>query len=387
MATALAVLQLGIKDGLTMKTNKDLFLILASLTDVFPSKVLIKKLFNSFDNFLELFTDDLNNFEQKLNKEEIHKIQDLKKSIELFDLQKVKKELEENKTGFIAFSDPEYPIKLKNIDDPPFGLFYRGNLNVLNGSKSVAVVGTRGASNYGMTMAKRISSLLSESGVTIISGLAAGIDSSAHRGALEKGKTIAVLGTGLDVVFPASNKDLFYEILETENVIVSEYPIGIQGVPWNFPQRNRIISALSDAVLVIEGDLQSGALITARFAIKQNKLLFALPGPIDSPTSNGPNILIKSGVAELLASVNDILEKFGESKQIKFKLETNNGRLEELTEKQKNIYNFLSSNPKGFDSLLAETNTDVQELTRELSMLELKQFVEKTSDGGYVKVG
>jgi DNA processing protein len=169
-------------------------------------------------------------------------------------------------------------------------------------------------------------------------------------------------------------------------LILSEYIPATEAMPWNFPQRNRIISALSDAVIVIEGDLQSGALITARFAIKQDKPLFALPGPIDSPASNGPNILIKSGVAELLTSVEDILEKIGESRQIKLDLENNDEKLNNLSEKEKHIYKLLSSVSKSFEILIEEVNIPVQELLKYLSMLELKGFVEKTQEGGYVKI-
>jgi len=179
---------------------------------------------------------------------------------------------------------------------------------------------------------------------------------------------------------------LYDEIVDKGGLIISEYPVGTEGLPWNFPQRNRIISALSNAVVIVEGDLQSGAMITARFAIKQSKPLFALPGPIDSPQSNGPNILIKSGVGELLVSVNDVLEKIGEGKQVNLNL--NNSRREEdrLTEKQKNIYKYIDSYSRSFDNLLKESKLTTQELLCELSILELKGFIEKTTEGGYVSV-
>ena len=143
---------------------------------------------------------------------------------------------------------------------------------------------------------------------------------------------------------------------------------------------------LSDGVVVIEGDVQSGAMITARFAIKQGKPLFALPGPIDSPMSNGPNVLIKSGVAELLTSVQDILEKIGEGKQIKFDLKDDTEKLEALSEKQKIIYKIISPQSKTFDNLISETNFNVQELLKELSILELKGLIEKEADGKYAKM-
>ena len=252
--------------------------------------------------------------------------------------------------------------------------------------KHIAIVGTRSSTNYGNNVTKKISSLLSEQNIVIVSGLASGIDTSAHLGAVKFGKTVAVVGTGVDNVFPSENKQLAKDIISGGGLILSEYIPDTPASPWNFPQRNRLISALSDAVIVIEGDLQSGAMITARFAIKQDKPLFALPGPVDSLVSNGPNILIKSKVAELLTSVDDVLEKIGESKQIKLNLEDKNEKLNSLSEKEKDIYRLLSSDSKDFESLIRETNLSVQELLKHLSILELKGFVEKAADGGFVRL-
>lgn len=369
-----------------MDNLRDLFLLLSSSIEFQSYKVLIKNLYSSFDNLLELFTNNFKNLDSKLKKEEIKKLQDLNAQINKLKINTIKKILEEKDIKYLAYCEENYPKKLKAIDDPPVGLFYKGNIDVLSKTKSVAIVGTRSATNYGMNISSKIASLLAEQNIIVISGLASGIDASAHIGSLKTGKTIAVLGTGVDIVFPISNEKLFKEVIDKDSLIISEYPPGTDGLPWNFPQRNRIISALSDAVVIIEGDLQSGAMITARFAIKQGKPLFALPGSIDSPMSNGPNILIKSGVAELLTSVNDILEKIGESKQIEIKFDDGKSNLDKLTERQKNIYNSLSSHAKGFDSLIQETNLASQELIRELSMLELKGIIEKTIDGGYVRL-
>lgn len=370
-----------------MLTNDDIFLLFASSIEFQSGKLLIKKLYGLFDNFSEILNCDLDKLKSKLSSLEKERFQILRESVKNIKLEEIKRTLDRKNIKFLAFSNKEYPEKLKSIHDPPLGLFYKGNLSVLKSPKSVAIVGTRSATNYGLSISKKIASLLSEQKLTVVSGLASGIDASAHIGAIKNGKTIAVLGTGTDIVFPISNEDLFKEILDKENLIVSEYPPGTLGLPWNFPQRNRIISALSDAVVVIEGDLQSGALITARFAIKQNKPLFALPGPIDSLASNGPNILIKSGVAELLTSVQDILEKIGEGKQIQISFKNDKSELDKLSEKQKVIYKLLSSRDiKSFDALIQETNLNVQELTQHLSILELKGIVEKTNEGGYVRV-
>lgn len=369
-----------------MTKKEELFLLLASLTEFYLNKVLFKKLYTSIENFEYLFFNNLNYFKPTVSFSEFERLEEAQKLINKLDCNKIKNTLQKSDINFIAYCDKDYPEGLKSLDDSPFGIFYRGNKNLLKNKKAVAVVGTRSSTNYGISNSKRISSLLANKGITIVSGLAAGIDSSAHSGALEYKSTIAVLGTGVDVIFPSCNKELYKEMIEKENLIISEYPPGTDGAPWNFPQRNRIISALSNAVLIIEGDLQSGALITARFAIKQGKPLFALPGPIDSPQSNGPNVLIKSGVAELLTSVNDILEKIGESKQITLNFENGKTDLSRLNEKEKCIYNFLSSQSKSFDSLLSETNFETQDLTINLSLLELKGLIEKSGDGGFVKI-
>ena len=369
-----------------MKDINDLFLTLSCIEEIFASKAFIKKLYFSFNNFFEIFTSDFSDFNGKITQEEREKIQTTRKELKKIKLSEIKKTLELKKIKFLAYCEKDYPAKLKDISDSPFCLFYRGNLELLKKSKTTAIVGTRAATKYGINVSNDIASLLAKQGIVIISGLASGIDTSAHAGAITSGKTIAVLGTGVDIIFPVSNEKLSYEILDKDGLIVSEYPPGAPGLPWNFPQRNRIISALSDAVVIIEGDVQSGAMITARFAIKQGKPLFALPGPIDSSVSNGPNILIKSGVAELLVSVNDILEKIGEEKQIKLELKNNEKPIDKLNEREKKIYKMLSGDSKGFDILLQETELSLQELTRELSILELKGLVEKTPDGGYVSI-
>ena len=365
---------------------KDLFLALTCAVKFQSEKTLIKKLYNSCENFVEVFTSNKNNYKLNITNEQSEKIIRLRNQIKKTIVNEVKNLLKEKEIKFIAFCEKEYPLKLKEILDSPPVLFYKGDISNLNNLKHVAIVGTRLPTNYGITIAKKLSSLFAERNIVVVSGLASGIDTCAHSGAVKAGKTIAVVGTGVDYVFPSENKELASEIVLKGGLIISEYPPGTPATPWNFPQRNRIISALSDAVVVIEGGLQSGAMITARFAIKQDKPLFALPGPIDSTPSNGPNILIKSKAAELLTSVDDILEKIGEGKQIKLDLKSSNEKVESLSEKEKTIYKLLSSQSKNFEILIQETNFDVQDLLKHLSMLELKGMVEKVQDGGYVRL-
>ncbi len=364
---------------------KDLFLALTYAVKFLSEKTLIKNLYNSDRNLNEIFAGNKNNFKFQITNEQLQNITRLRKEIKKSFIEEIKNSLQENKIRFVAYCEKEYPKKLKEIPDSPLGLFYKGNLSNLNTLKHVAIVGTRSSTSYGNNITKKISLLLAERNIVVVSGLASGIDTCAHFGSVKNGMTAAVVGTGVDAVFPSENKQLAKDIISSGGLILSEYLPETPASPWNFPQRNRIISALSDAVVVIEGDLQSGAMITARFAIKQGKPLFALPGPIDSCVSNGPNVLIKSKVAELLTSVDDILEKIGESRQIKLDLENKNERLADLSEKEKNIYKLLSLTSKSFEILIQETNLEVQELLKHLSMLELKGLVEKVADGGYVK--
>lgn len=363
---------------------KDIFLLLSSSLELQRYKVLIKRLYSCTNNFLN---DDLKNI--KLSFEDLEKLEYIKNEVKKLNLEQIKSALKQKKINFISFADEKYPKKLKDINDSPLGFFYIGDLSVLN-TVSVGIVGTRNPTSYGTRITKRVTELFIEKKVIIISGLASGIDSCAHETSLKSGKTIAILGTGLDEIYPQENYSLFEKIINKGGLIISEYPPNTPGMPWNFPQRNRLISALSDAVIVVEGDVQSGALITARFAIKQDKPLFAVPGPIDSPESNGPNLLIKSKVSDVLTSVDDVLEKIFDfevnGKQIKFDLEKNNKSLDELNENQRNIYKVLSKDSKNFDSLVNETNLNTQELTNILSMLELKGFIEKSISGEYVVV-
>lgn len=365
---------------------KDLFLALTFGVKFYSEKTLIKKLYNSGENLLEVLTSNKNTFKLQITGEEHEKINRLRTEVKKTIIEELKNSLKEKGIKFVSYPENDYPLKLKDISDSPPGLFYKGNLSNLNTLKHIAIVGTRSSTNYGNNVTKKISSLLSERNLVIVSGLASGIDTNAHLGAVKSGKTVAVVGTGVDNVFPSENKQLAKDIVSSGGLILSEYIPDTPASPWNFPQRNRLISALSDAVIIIEGDLQSGAMITARFAIKQDKPLFALPGQVDSLVSNGPNILIKSKVAELLTSVDDILEKIGESKQIKLNLEDKNEKLNSLSEKEKNIYRLLSSDSKSFESLLQETNLNVQELLKHLSILELKGFAEKAADGGFVRL-
>ena len=210
----------------------------------------------------------------------------------------------------LTLADADYPPSLLEIPDPPLILYVKGRLELL-ARPALAVVGSRNASAQGVLDAEKFSQALSQAGYTIISGLALGIDTAAHRGALlagaEGGATIAVIGTGADIVYPARNRELAHRIA-AEGCIVSEYPLGMPAIAANFPRRNRIISGLARAVLVIEAAAQSGSLITARMAAEQGRDVLAIPGSIHAPLSKGCHRLIKEG-AKLVESAQDVLEE------------------------------------------------------------------------------
>lgn len=209
----------------------------------------------------------------------------------------------------ITILDKEYPEKLRNIYDKPITLFIKGNTKLLN-TKSIAIVGARNCSDYGKKVAVNISYNLAKENICVISGMAKGIDKYSHVGALEaKGNTIAVIGNGLDYIYPYENKDIYERILQNDGLIVTEYIIGTRPEKLNFPARNRIISALSDGIIIVEAGEKSGSLITAEFGLEHGKEVFAVPGNIDNINSKGTNNLIKDG-AYVLTDYKDVLNIF-----------------------------------------------------------------------------
>ncbi|MHB1237044.1 MAG: DNA-processing protein DprA [Gallionella sp.] len=211
----------------------------------------------------------------------------------------------------ITLADSDYPQALLNIPDPPLLLYVKGRLNLLN-RPALAVVGSRNATPQGINNAEALSRSLSDSGLCIISGMAHGIDAAAHRGALRgQGGSIAVVGTGLDKIYPSANRDLAHALAQ-QGALVSEFPLGTPPLAANFPRRNRLISGMSLGCLVVEASLQSGSLITARLALEQGRDVFAIPGSIHAPQSKGCHALLKQG-AKLVETAQDILEELGGS--------------------------------------------------------------------------
>ncbi len=223
------------------------------------------------------------------------------------NLEKYQKYMLDNNIECVTIFDDEYPQKLKEIYDKPIMLYVKGNKNILN-NYGLAIVGCRECSSYGEYVAKKISYNLGISNINVISGLAKGIDSCAHIGCLNtKSKTIAVVGCGLDMVYPKENKHLFESIISNGGAIISEYVIGTKPISKNFPARNRIISGISNGVVVIEAKERSGTLITVDFALEQGKDVYVVPGNITSLNSKGTNNLIKQG-AKIITNIDDIFK-------------------------------------------------------------------------------
>jgi len=217
--------------------------------------------------------------------------------------------LEDANNHILTLADSDYPQALLNIPDPPLLLYVKGRLDLLN-RPALAVVGSRSATPQGINNAEAFAKSLSDAGLCIISGLAHGIDAAAHRGGLRgQGSSVAVIGTGLDKVYPATNRDLAHALAE-QGTLVSEFPLGTPPLAANFPRRNRLISGMSLGCLVVEASLQSGSLITARLALEQGRDVFAIPGSIHAPQSKGCHALLKQG-AKLVEAAQDILEELG----------------------------------------------------------------------------
>lgn len=214
-----------------------------------------------------------------------------------------------NNIEIISIEDKEYPSLLKQIYDAPISLYIRGDKSILN-NNALAIIGCRECTDYGRNITKSLAYYIAKNKITIVSGLAKGIDGIAHKGALLAGeKTIAVLGNGLDTIYPAENMALAKEILQKGGAIISEYPLGERPQRQNFPERNRIVSGMSKGVIVVEAKKKSGTLITVDFALEQGRDVFVVPGNINSETSEGTNDLIKQG-AKLITNYEDVLEEY-----------------------------------------------------------------------------
>ncbi len=284
--------------------------------------------------------------------------------------------------GIITLADADYPQALLNIPDPPPLLYIKGDRALLN-QPSLAVVGSRNATAQGIGHAEAFSQAISAAGLCIVSGMAHGIDSAAHRGGLrERGSSIAVVGTGLDRVYPAVNRELAHA-LATGGLLVSEFSLGTPPLAANFPRRNRIISGLALGCLVVEASVQSGSLITARMALEQGREVFAIPGSIHSPQAKGCHSLIKQG-AKLVESAQDILDELGcylADQPVDAPARRENG-----TRLEHPLLEHVGFDPQGMDTLAARSGLTIDALSAILLQLELEGHVAVLPGGLYQRV-
>jgi DNA processing protein len=289
--------------------------------------------------------------------------------------------LEDNNNHIVTLADSDYPQALLNIPDPPLLLYVKGRLDLLNRS-SLAVVGSRNATPQGISNAEAFAKSLSDAGLCIISGMAHGIDAAAHRGALrsegkDSGGSIAIVGTGLDIVYPAANRELAHALAQ-QGTLISEFPLGTPPLAANFPRRNRLISGMSLGCLVVEASLQSGSLITARLALEQGRDVFAIPGSIHAPQSKGCHALLKQG-AKLVETAQDILEELGGSIETPAAAAGSKGASPMLLE-------HLGFDPVDVDTLSSRCGLTIAELSAMLLTLELSGHICVLPGGLYQRI-
>lgn len=315
-----------------------------------------------------------------LNEEDIHTIRQAQKAR---DLEKNYEELDRKKIRFIPHFSELYPRKLKEIPSPPYALYVKGRLPDER-KKAAAIVGARQCTPYGEKYALEYGEKLARSGLQVISGLARGIDGLGQRGALMGGgQTFSVLGCGVDICYPREHIGLYRDILEKDGGILSEFIPGTSPIPVNFPKRNRIISGLSDVVLVMEAREKSGSLITADMALEQGRDVYALPGPVDSSLSRGCNQLIRQG-AGILISPEILLEELDVWTGVE-RIKTDKNK--KVLESPENlVYSCLGLYPKNVDQLIEETKMSAKEVLELLVTLELEGYAREVSKNYYIKL-
>lgn len=301
---------------------------------------------------------------------------------EHFDLAKEIERMKASGMRFIGQTDEPFPPMLRETFDPPIGLYWKGEYNV--DRPCVAIVGTRKGTLYGLGVAKRFASELARLGFCIVSGMARGTDTAAHEGALEVGgKTVAVLGCGLDIVYPPENLDL-YKRIAVEGAVASEFPIGRRADRQTFPMRNRVVAGMCEAVIVVESDCAGGSMITARFAGEQGRQIMAVPGRIDQAASAGCHQLIRDG-ATMVTSVDDVLEELRYARptqtEAELPMEASGPNLSDL--EQEVLACLAGGELCASDQICQQTNRSSAEVSATLMGLEIKRLLVKRADGRF----
>ena len=351
---------------------------LSSIEEI--SSHFIQRLYNYFGDIKSAFNaDDLSNIDGL----SIKKAQEFLRLRDKVDPDKALQEVVNRGIKFLTFEDEKYPLMLRNIDNPPSVLYYKGDLFDCNLEKTLAVVGSRRATSYAKDALAKIISELGGTDICIVSGLASGIDTTAHVTALDNNlKTIGVIASGFDFTYPAANKELYKRIENGNGAVVSEYYPTFQPLQFRFPQRNRIVSGLSYGTLVAEASLKSGALITSNLTLEQGRELMCIPGLITNPNTEGIYKLLKNG-ATLVTCADDVLEALNWEVKIE---QQNFFNLPELSEDEQRIYEALEIEDKCVDELQAFTKLSIDNLLMYLTTMELKGIIKQVDGDRYRKI-
>lgn len=339
----------------------------------------LKKIVAAFSDLEKLWHMPESKIGQRLEPKIVKLIQEAR---ELYDPEKEVEKLHTHNIGYITLYDKEYPELLSEVYDAPMVLYIKGEIAAIN-SVGIAIVGSRKYTAYGKRVAAKLAKECSLAGLSIVSGLALGIDGEAHRSALDcNGITVGVLGCGLDRIYPSAHLGLAREIIQRGGAIISEYPPGTTAFKSNFPARNRIIAGLSLGTLVIEAGEGSGSLITAECALEYNREVFAVPGPIDSDYSRGTNLLIQKG-AKLVMSIEDVLEELPVEQK-----KSQNAAKEILPESEEEslLLSLLNSGEQVVDFLIQESGMNIISVNTALTMMEMKGMIENVGGGRYKKI-
>lgn len=360
--------------------------VLSSIDGLGPSKIL--NLISKFHFPLDIFSAASQTLcsVERINKILARRIVTAAKELNKFEelLLKELDELNKRDIELITYFDESYPKPLKNIYSPPLFLYISGNIDTID-NYSISIVGTRRATEYGKKITEKIGMELAEQGITIVSGLARGIDSASHRAALKAGgRTIAVIGSGLDRIYPAENKELS-EKISKNGAVISEFPLDTKPDAQNFPRRNRIISGLSLGTLVVESNVNGGAMQTAAHALDQNREVFAIPGNLEVPQSEGTNKLIQEGRAKLVKNAEDILV------ELDLKLKPVIGKnipkpKVDLNLFEEKLLEVLNSEPIQIDKLSAKVGSTTSDCLVNLLTLEFKGLVKQLPGKQFVKL-
>jgi DNA processing protein len=360
-----------------MMTEKQLLVSICTFEGFGPVRVkLLLKYFGSARKIWLAKAEEL--IKIGLKKDLVSKFEEHRQN---FDAPGYFKKLDDLSVQTISIFDKNYPKNLKGLDDAPVILYVKGDLQK-GDIRAVAVIGSRAMTSYGREIAGQFATQLANFGITVVSGLALGIDAAAQKAALAAGgRTIAVLASGLDIISPAANKALALEFIKKNGAIVSEYPLGHMPFPSDFAIRNRLISGLSKAVIVIEASMKSGTFYTVKAALDQGRPVFAVPGQINSLSSAGTNYLIQNG-AKLTTSVRDVMDELNLQMMVNPK-EVEKAMPADASEEK--IYRFLETEPLHLDELVRISGLETSEISARLTIMEMKGLVRNTGNGIYKK--